>query len=255
MDDRKLEKEYAVHVYDTGPDGKLSLYSLFDYLQDIASDHAVMLGYGRDDLLKRNQFWVLSRIYAEISKLPEWGEKLRIKTWPRGIDRLFALRDYQVTLYDGTPVALATSSWLIIDRTTRKIQRPDNGLIVSGSKSEPGNALPRNAMKLDQMDQGEQVLSQFRVKVSDLDVNLHTNNVRYLKWIIDTCNPSFIMNNAPVYAEINYIAESHFNDEIIIRMSEIKNNGTICDYSVVRIPDNTDLCRISIKWKNNLKTN
>ncbi len=255
MDDQKLEKEFAVHVYDTGPDGRLSLYSLFDYLQDIASDHAVMLGYGRDDLLQRNQFWVLSRMYAEISKLPEWGEKLTVRTWPRGIDRLFALRDYQVTLYDGTPVAMATSSWLIIDRKTRKIQRPDNGLIISGSGHEHNNVLPRNAMKLDQMDQGELVVSHFRVKVSDLDVNLHTNNVRYLQWIIDTCDPAFIMNNAPVYAEINYIAESHFNDEIIIRMSENKNSSAIYDYSVVRIPDNSDLCRVRINWKNNLKTN
>jgi acyl-ACP thioesterase len=25
----------------------------------------------------------------------------------------------------------------------------------------------------------------FRVKVSDLDVNLHTNNVNYLRWVSD----------------------------------------------------------------------
>ena len=28
--------------------------------------------------------------------------------------------------------------------------------------------------------------TNFRVKVSDLDVNLHTNNVRYIKWVTDT---------------------------------------------------------------------
>ena len=56
MDPRLFEKEYRVHVYETGPDGKLNLYSFFDYLQDIASDHAVRLGYGRDDLMKSNPF-------------------------------------------------------------------------------------------------------------------------------------------------------------------------------------------------------
>lgn len=49
MEKPKLEKEYQVHVYETGPDGRLNLYSLFDYFQDIASDHAVQLGFGRDD--------------------------------------------------------------------------------------------------------------------------------------------------------------------------------------------------------------
>ncbi len=48
MELRILEKEYSVHVYETGPDGKLNLHTLFDYFQDIASDHALMLGYGRE---------------------------------------------------------------------------------------------------------------------------------------------------------------------------------------------------------------
>ena len=57
----QFEKEYRIHVYETGPDGKLNLYSLFNYMQDIASDHAIKLGFGRDDLMRDNRFWVLSR--------------------------------------------------------------------------------------------------------------------------------------------------------------------------------------------------
>jgi len=78
MEYPRLEKEYPVHVYDTGPDGRLSLYALFNCFQDIASDHAVRLGYGRDELLRQNQFWVLSRIYAEINALPHWEEEIPV---------------------------------------------------------------------------------------------------------------------------------------------------------------------------------
>jgi hypothetical protein len=48
----QFEKEFIVHVYETGPDGRLSLASLFNYMQDIASDHAEKLGFGRDDLMR-----------------------------------------------------------------------------------------------------------------------------------------------------------------------------------------------------------
>ena len=48
----QFEKEYRIHVYEIGPDGKLNLFSLFNYLQDIASEHAVKLGFGRDDLMR-----------------------------------------------------------------------------------------------------------------------------------------------------------------------------------------------------------
>ena len=50
------------------------------------------------------------------SGLPLWGETIIVKTWPRGTDKLFALRDYEVRYPDGRSIALATSSWLIIDR-------------------------------------------------------------------------------------------------------------------------------------------
>mgnify|MGYP001232358958 CR=1 FL=1 len=244
----KLEKEYHVHVYEAGPDGKLNLYSLFDYFQDIASEHAIKLGYGRDDLLEQNNFWVLSRIYAEISEMPEWGEKITVTTWPRGIDRLFALRDYEVRNQQGRRVSIATSSWLIIDRITKKIKRPDDTLSSFKAQAEFRNPLPRNAGKLDAAGKDSKITSLFRVRVSDLDVNLHTNNVNYLKWVIDTHSQEFILDNIPVFVEINYLAESRFDDEIIIRMSEKDGEVKLTDYSIFRTTDDTELSRVRLMW-------
>ena len=68
-DNSKLQKEYKIHVHETGTDSKLNLASLFNYLQDIASEHAEILGFGRADLMQHNHFWALSRVYAEISEL------------------------------------------------------------------------------------------------------------------------------------------------------------------------------------------
>jgi medium-chain acyl-[acyl-carrier-protein] hydrolase len=250
MEFPKLEKEFAVHVYETGPDGKLTLHSLFDYFQDIASDHAVKLGYGRNELLKNNNFWVLSRIYAEISSWPQWGDSVVIRTWPRGTDRLFALRDFEVHYHNGEPVARATSSWLIIDRNTRRIQRPDDNLRKYDPDLPDEKALIRNAIKLEPADSNGSKTNQFSVKISDLDLNLHTNNARYLKWVTDSYDLDFIINNAPFSAEINYLAESHYNDPVAIIMSEEEDNYGTFIHSIMRTSDNTELCRVRITWKN-----
>ncbi len=249
MDFLHLEKDYPVHVYETGPDGKLNLFSLFDFLQDSASEHAVKLGYGRDDLMKNNNFWVLSRMYGEIRGLPAWGEKLSVRTWPRGTDKLFALRDYEVRNGNGNLIALATSSWLIIDITTRRIQRPDSTLVRYKDARLGGNALPRNADKLEPAGHDGQSEAHFNVKISDLDINLHTNNVRYIKWVTDSYSLDFVMNNVPVSAEINYIAESRYNDEVTIRTSRESENHTVFNHSIHRITDGTELCRIRIGWR------
>ena len=251
MEYQKLEKEYPVHVYETGPDGRLNLHSLFDYFQDIASDHAVLLGFGRDDLMKQNHFWVLSRIYAEISVWPSWGESIIVKTWPRGTDRLFAIRDFEARLPDGRSIARATSSWLIINRDTKRIQRPENNLSLLNSELTDEKALPRNAMKLEPDSGNGLSTPPFHVSISDLDINLHTNNARYLKWVTDSYDLDFILNNVPLSAEINYLAESRFNDNIAITKSEVGNNSNVLNHSIMRTSDNTELCRVRINWKKN----
>lgn len=246
-----LEKEYSIHVYETGPDGKLNLYSLFDYLQDIASDHAVKLGYGRDALMKRNHYWVLSRIYAVIHEWPSWGDTILVRTWPKGTESVFALRDYEAFFPDGRPVASATSSWLIVDQTKRRIQRPDTELSKYNTGILHKDSLPRNAAKLEPASENGRTASSFSVRVSDLDVNHHTNNVKYIKWVTDSLDLDFVMNNILCSAEINYLAESRYGHNIVIRVSEDKDNENVLNSSVLRIPDKTELCRIRIGWKNN----
>jgi acyl-ACP thioesterase len=248
MDFRKFEKEYKVHVYEMGPNGQLNLYSLFDYMQDIASDHAVLLGFGRDDLMKNNNIWVLSRIYAEITRLPQWEERITVRTWPKGTDKLFALRDFEVHSADGRHIASATSSWLVVDRSTKRIQRPDNLLLKYKNGTEIPDALLRNALKIDPAGNKGKKSPEFQVRTSDLDINLHTNNVRYLMWVTDYYDLDFLMNKLPSSVEINYLSESVIGDHIFIRVSE-DEKGNSFDHSVIRMHDNKELCRIRIVWK------
>ncbi|HLN19976.1 MAG TPA: acyl-ACP thioesterase domain-containing protein [Bacteroidales bacterium] len=236
------KKKYRVHVYETGPGGKLSLYSLFNYLQDIASDHAETLGFGRDDLLKDNRFWVLSRMYLEINRLPLWEETVDVSTWPSGTESLFALRNYEVSGSDGV-IIRGSSSWLILDRDSKRVQRPDNVLSRFEFPVRDNNI--RNSTKLNIV--GEQAVTDhcFRIKASDLDVNLHTNNAVYVRWITDSYDLGYIMNNDPQSVEINYLAESRFGDEINVRTSADKD---YYDHSIIRTDDKKEICRIRIGW-------
>lgn len=246
----QFEKDYDVHVYETGPDGKLSLCSLFNYLQDIASDHAIKLGFGRHDLMRDNRFWVLSRMYAEIETLPAWEDRISITTWPNGTDRLFALRNYDVRYPDGRHIASASSSWLILDRTTRKVQRPDAILSKFYSDLVPNHTPLRYASKIDYAEDATEKREEYRIRVSDLDVNFHTNNVRYLSWIADGYDLDFVMKNVPISVEINYLAESQFAEEIMIRSAAVRDDVQLFRHSIVRTTDSRELCRMEIKWQN-----
>lgn len=244
-----FEKQYHVHVFDTGPDGNLNPHSLFDFYQDIASDHAVKLGYGREELLRANRFWVLSRIYSVIYNLPSWGDAIIVQTWPKGTERLFALRDYEVRSESGEILAAASSSWLIIDQTTKRICRPDSTLTGYKPEASERVSLPRNAAKLEYGEAGMKAMAQFRVRVSDLDVNLHSNNVKYLKWVMDSYDIDFVTNKIPISVEINYLAESRFDDGITVSGIGTGDDGMTFNHLIVRSQDNTPLSKIRIVWK------
>jgi medium-chain acyl-[acyl-carrier-protein] hydrolase len=249
MELAQFVKEYKIPVYDTGPDGKLSLYSLFNYLQDVASEHAVRLKFGRDDLMRENRFWVLSRIAADIHLWPEWEETIVVRTWPRGTEKLFAIRDYEVNYPDGRNILSGSSSWLIIDRTSKKIQRPDEILSRFNSDISVKNSLGRNAGKVAPSSDNGSKSDSFRIKVSDLDVNLHTNNVRYIKWVTDTYDLNYVLTHTPVSLEVNYLAESLFGEEVYIRSNNEIKTGSFT-HSIFRSNDNRELCRMRIDWKN-----
>ncbi len=249
MESLQFEKEYRIHVYETGPDGKLNLYSIFNYMQDIASDHAIKLGFGRDDLMRDNRFWVLSRMYAEFTTWPIWEDLIKIKTWPNGTDKLFALRNYDISFPDGRHIASGSSSWLILDRLTKKVQRPDSILSGYNPHLHQVDSPVRYATKLDTVSGDGEVSAPFRIKVSDLDINFHTNNVRYLNWVYDSYDLQFLIKNDPRSAEINYLAESIYNEEIIIRTATDQLDSRLKDHSVIRTTDNKELCRIRIGWK------
>jgi acyl-ACP thioesterase len=244
-----LEKEYRVHVYETGPDGRVSLQSLFNFMQDIASEHAVLLGYGRDDLMRENHFWVLSRMYAVISSLPAWSDTIVAKTWPAGVDKLFAMRNYDLADKKGVNVAYASSAWLIIDRDTKKIQRPDEFLRRYDRENQNIQIPVRYPVKLREADENGTLSPAFRVKVGDLDINLHTNNVNYLRWVTDTYDLNFILKHRPRSAEINYLAEAVFSDEVMVRTSAGDTDGRSFSHSVISQHDRREYCRVRIEWE------
>ncbi|MBN2864268.1 MAG: hypothetical protein JXN62_13955 [Bacteroidales bacterium] len=57
------------------------------------------------------------------------------------------------------------------------------------------------------------------------------------------------MNHILSSVEINYLAESIFIEEIVIRTSFEDGNREIYNDSVFKSTDNRKLCRVRLRWK------
>jgi hypothetical protein len=59
------------------------------------------------------------------------------------------------------------------------------------------------------------------------------------------------MKNEPQSAEINYLAESKYDEEVIIRTSSESDRNNCYSHSISRTGDNKELCRLRIDWREN----
>jgi acyl-ACP thioesterase len=104
----------------------------------------------------------------------------------------------------------------------------------------------RYASKLEFAESEVKNSDKFKVKISDLDINLHTNNVKYLQWVSDSYDIDFIKQNSLYSTEINYLSESFYNDEVYLQTRTDTDN--YYNHSVMR-SDGKELCRIRLGWK------
>ena len=117
------EKQYHVGLGDVDFQKKLKISALFNFFQDIASLHAEDLGVGIDRLMNGyGVTWVLTRIRVDINRMPHLGEDIIIETWPQLPKRLEFDRDFKVRDSSDNILALAASTWIILDIGTRELK-------------------------------------------------------------------------------------------------------------------------------------
>ena len=186
----------------------LTLAAVFNFFQEAAISHAENLGAGRDALACSGRAWILSRMSVEINERPQYGETVTVCTWPRGGEKLFAFRNYEIRNSNAVPLIQAKSRWLIMDIEKRRPLRPqaiidelplNEGADVSLSGNNGACALSEKP--------NLQKTAEHKALYSDIDYNGHVNNVSYIRWIEDAVDSPLLEQAARMRLDINYLSE------------------------------------------------
>ncbi|MDR3342419.1 MAG: acyl-ACP thioesterase [Treponema sp.] len=189
---------------------RLTLAATFDFFQEAAINHAEDLGVGREAVLKNGQGWILSRISVVLEHRPKYRETITIRSWPRGGERLFAVRDYDIRDASGVPIVRGRSGWLILDLEKRRPLRPQS--MMDKLPLNAGlDALPDGPAALETRDNLNKA-GERRAVYSDIDYNGHVNNARYIQWIQDITDPEILEKADTLRLDINYLRETKINE-------------------------------------------
>jgi len=198
----------------------------------IAWHHAEKLGFGIDFLHENGLVWMLSRLHLKIEYLPSWSEIVCASTWPKGIRRLFYLRDLHFTDTEGSTIAKGTSEWLMIDIHARrpKLYQPESNIFRQNIGK---NALPGEAEVLEIPAEKQETFHR-EVYYSDIDLNNHLTTIRYIDFMMDTFSSDYLADNPVREIVLNFAREIPEKTNLQIRRYR---NNLGCSFFEFVAPD------------------
>ncbi|MBD3287550.1 hypothetical protein GF337_01990 [candidate division KSB1 bacterium] len=235
--------DYLIHSYEIDLKGQVSIPVLCRYMQESAWHHAEHLEVGYSHLSKKNMIWVLAQQYFKIVRLPQWGEKIEIHTWPSGRGKLSYYRDFRVIDHKERIIAAATTRWFALDIKSRRPQNIDH--LFEYDFDAADHAVSHKFKKIEPSNDVKPC-REFSVLYSDLDVNGHVNNTHYIDWILDSFTLKFRKLHILKEIEINFLAEAGYDDRIVVSIEESKNGIFI--NSLKRASDDREISRARSKW-------
>ncbi len=241
------QEAYQIRSYEMDCHHRLSVLSIFNFMQEAASRHAEVLGVSIQQLLSENHTWLLSRLKIKIASFPVWQDQIRISTWPSGAQRLFALRDFEIRNKDNQAVAAAVSAWLVLDVLKRRPVRI-GPFVERLNPLEGDHILPGTLDKLPAVEYRTHE-KKFVARYRDLDINQHVNNVSFVGWLVESI-PAGVVNTAVLAElEINFLAEAFYEDHILAACHPQASQNTCFHHSLIRQQDGQELVRARTMWR------
>ena len=217
--ERSYKKQIEIGYTQVNAFGRLKNSQILAILQEAAGEHSALLGADKNALEEKDLFWALIRYHIEIRRLPQAGETITVETWPMPTTRTAYPRATVVYDAAGNELFRGISLWVLMSFATRSMVLPaKSGVVVEGYvRGDELSLLPKA------LENCESRLVRF----SDLDVNGHMNNCRYMEWVDDLLDADFHAGHCPREMVICYLSESREKETVDITWA-LEDGETLC---------------------------
>ena len=237
----RLTEQYTIPCYDTDASWRLKPVSFMNYAQEMANRHASILGFGYDDLIASKTAWVLARMNIRFVNLPLWRDNVSLTTWHKGLNRLFFVRDFQMTDAQGNICVEATTSWIVLNLETRRFVRDpklmDEGTVCQDHAIEQ----PADKVVIPKDIEAEYVMDHV-VSYSDVDMLGHTNNAMYMHWAMDAVAYEVTSQRPLKEVTINFNREARAGETVSIYRTVVESEGQLHVYVEGKVEGASSFC-------------
>lgn len=239
MSKEEYQEEFKIRASEVDFNQKATIPAICNLLQEVAGNHALELKFDITDLQKEELTWVLHRLNLKIDRFPDWRETIMIKTWPSSGDGLRAYRDFLIKDSNNKVIGKCLSYWLILNLKNRRPTRIPKEILAMAPE-DTNHVLPVTDIPDIEILEADNTKS-FKVRKTDLDLNRHVNNVRYIEWAL-----SCIDNNSTDLStlDITFQAESRLGDTVISEVQQKDTSPPVFHHQLKRESDEKFLAKV-----------
>ncbi|CAH0418795.1 acyl-[acyl-carrier-protein] thioesterase [Periweissella ghanensis] len=206
-------QEHKIVYYETDQTGKLSVPMIFNLAILASANHGALLGQGEEEIHANNTGWVVLQYDLTITKRPQEGDVVIIKTQAQEYNPYFAVRNFWLTTPAGDELVKIKSVFAMIDMEQRKMVRIPQTLMdaYQATKVKHIEKIPTpQAIDNSQPTQNQ----AYQVRYLDIDSNKHVNNAQYFDWLLDPLGAEFLQGHELVNLKIKYANEVRYGQTI-----------------------------------------
>jgi len=207
------EKKLTVLMRDCDMFRRLKPSALLAMFQDCSEDLTEGWGVGLDAMLEKGIIWVAAKVECEVHRLPEHGEGVTVRGWA-GCSR-GGIHPFRYEMWSGEGELLVTgcSLWVLSDLESHSMMSPNVPKLSLPTPEEAGTRLPRMKPILPPTVYES---ATRKVHFSEVDINGHLTNTRYLDWVTDLPSRDFHESHPMTGIRINYRAEIFPDEETVL---------------------------------------
>lgn len=214
------KKKYDTSYSFIDRSGRLGLVELMNLNQDMITEFFGSIGSDNATLReKNNAAWIYTRTKVKMNELPFWNTKTKAVTF---VSSLSPIRmEVETDLFDESDKLLfaAKTEMCAIDFVERKIRKIDTLEFPKDMEVTPSNITEPFAKMKTEFESADLVYSQ-KVYASDTDFTDHTNNARYVKFLMNTFDSMFYEEKSITDFDIQFAKESKEGDSLNVFKKE-----------------------------------
>ena len=242
--ENKYKRKFFIGYTNCDRKISLSLLDSFYLIQDMMTEY---FGFLKSDniILKRenNSIWVLTKTKVHFNNLPVWRDVVEGTVFTTNIKPIRVGTETQFKDKDDNILFYANQETCAIDLDDRKIKKistvnyPKDLEIIEGINKE-------KYLKLNDEFTIDDKVSEQIVHSTDIDFSYHTNNVAYIRFILNSLGSEFLDNCKVTDFEIHYINETKEGQKL-----EIYRKLRDTDVNFLIKENGREIVRANLKYK------